>query len=226
VKISDKYPLVALIDTAIAKRKAEERKYLGMSEIGEPCHRKLYYGFYLGKKDMKPRVRRIMDFGHMIEDYVIALLRESGLTVHDRDENGNQFRAYEFEGKFSGGMDGVVEGLIESDKPHVLEIKSANKDRFKAFVKDGVKKTEIKYWAQIQCYMKYFNLEKGLFVILCKDDCELYYERCDYDERFANEMEQKAWNIIYNGKIVPDRAYKKTDYHCKWCDYQEECWKQ
>lgn len=225
MKIGDKYPLIALIDRVIANRKSEVRKYLGASEIGEPCYRKLWYGYNYGKKDMSPRIRRIMDFGHYLEDYVIKLLKESGVTVYDRSDDGTQFRFVDFNGRYSGGCDAIIRDIPDSDRLHVLEIKSANKKRFEQFKKLGVKNFEPKYWAQIHVYMHYFKIDRGLFLIINKDDCELYYERCTYDEKTALMYNNKALQIV-DAIDPPDRHYsKETDFHCKMCDYKQECWK-
>lgn len=213
-----------LIDDAIVKRaeSKESRDYLGLSSIGTECSRELWYSFHQPEKITDPRLNRIFDLGNKIEDYLIELLREAGLTVYTHDENGNQFGIVD--GLLAGHIDGVVVGLPESTKPHVLEFKSAKDSRFKEFVKNGYK-SDAKYWAQVQTYMYYMKLENALVVIMNKDDCNLYFERIKLDKKFAERKILRGKEIAEMTDDIPARQYTKpTFYKCKFCNYNEKCW--
>ena len=100
--------------------------------------------------------------------------------------------------------------LLESDKPHLLECKSAKDSRFKEFVKKGIKEVEPKYWAQIQTYMHYMELERCLYVIYNKDTSELHIERFEYNAMEANYYVNRAKEIAAKEEEETERKYKGT----------------
>lgn len=156
------------------------RGHLGFSQIGNPDDRLLWFRFRWSlPEDISPRARRIFRLGHILEGEVIDLLsRVPGVTVHDRDpETGRQFRFEFLGGHFSGSMDGCIQGLPESSKWHVLEIKTVNAKRFAELQKSGVEAWSPEYFAQMQCYMAASGMERALFVAYCKDSSEIYTER-------------------------------------------------
>lgn len=216
-----------LIDKAIEKRASEkkDRDYMGVSGIGEECSLKLWYSFHKPQKITDPRVNRIFDLGNLIEDYVISLLREAGLTVHTHMENGEQYGFTD--GDIAGHIDGVVLGLPESTQPHLFECKSANSKRFAEFVKKGYKHDK-KYWTQIQVYMYYMKLKRALVVVMNKDNCELHIERCEYDKKYAERAILRAKEIAkFSEADKPMRKYhSKTFYKCKFCQWADECWEE
>lgn len=214
-----------LIDDSISARaeSSDKRTYMGASGLGEECDRKLWYSFHHPKPLSNPRVQRIMDVGHKLEGLVIDWLKGAGLNVYTETENGEQ---YSFSDEMiAGHIDGVISGLVESDRPHLLEIKTANDKRFSEFEKNGVKATESKYFTQVQVYMKYFELDRCFFIVVNKNDCALYVERIEFDPIEAE------W-AINRGKEIANAAEAKRKYKdknffkCKFCDYREECWKE
>lgn len=201
----------------------KHRDYLGASLLGEQCSRKLWYMFKFPMTVDSPKLQRIFDLGHILEDYMIKLLRDAGLTVWDRDEDGNQFGFRE--GKIAGHADGVCIGLPESSAPHLAEYKTANSKRFKSFAEKGCEATEIKYWVQCHIYMLKLGLEDCLFMVLNKDNQDLYFERIKLDKKLA-EMYLERGQEIVEAVEAPERKYSKsTDFRCRWCDHHARCWK-
>lgn len=211
------------IDHAITEKARSEkpRTYLGASSIGEECHRKLWYSFHKPKPILDPRINRIFRLGNLIEDEIIALLREAGFTVYTEDENGEQFGF--IDGPVAGHIDGVILGLPESTKPHLLELKSAKDKSWKEFVKKGYAK-DPKYMAQVQIYMRKMNLENALVIVYNKDTSELYLERIKLKKRHADALISKGKAIAEMGSEPPRQYSSKTFYKCKLCDWKEECW--
>jgi len=198
------------------------RDYMGASIIGEECKRKLWYNFYQPKHMDDPRIQRIFDMGNVIEDYIVQKLKDSGLTVYEKDALGEQFGFVD--GKIAGHCDGVVTGLPESSKPHLLEIKSAKNSSFNQFVKNGVQAQSSTYFVQMQVYMHKLNLERGLFVMMNKDNQEMYFERITYCPFEAEAALNNAKDVIASTS-EPERAYpSSTFYKCKWCNWRKECW--
>ena len=222
-----KYGVARVIDEAIMKkaREKERRNYLGMSEIGEECLRKLWYSYRdMDKVVDDARVQRIFRLGDHVETIVVGLLKDAGLTVYDIDpDTGKEYRVSDLDDKYGGGIDGVVVGLPESAKPHLLEIKSASNKRFNQLLKSGYEEWDSKYKAQIHSYMHYFKLDRCLVVVYNKDTSELYFERIPVDPFEAEVNKQKAQLVISSEQKL-DRAYKKKNFKCNWCKYKEGCW--
>lgn len=196
------------MDTALATKVEKPRNYLGMSEIGD-CARKLWLKFHVGAVDVPtPRMMRLFGLGDMIEARVVKELKAAGFKI-----SGRQKPFKDFKGKFKGHCDGIVEGLPESSKPHILEVKSANDKNFELFQKKGVKGQSFKYWAQVQCYMGYAKLERAIIIIESKNTSDRYQERIHFDKDSFESLKAKAGAIIH-AKTPPSGV---NDWTCEWC---------
>lgn len=212
--------LVQTIDNYLSEqiRKKTNRDYLGGSIIGKECDRQLWYEYHQPSQNDNPRVERIFHLGHLLESYVISLLKHSGFTVyHESEENQFGFK----DGKIAGNIDGVI---IVNDEPYLLEIKSASDKRFAEMVKVGVEQSDPVYYTQMQVYMKYMELNKALFVAINKNDCSLHIEEVGYNSIHADAKINRGKEIV-EMKNEPERKYKtKAFYRCKICSYKEKCW--
>ena len=118
---------IELIDISNERPKKE---YPSGSMIGGDCERQVYFQFRHPKRQENLRVYRIFELGNVIEDHVVEILRKK-FVVHATKDDGSQFNFTDYDNKITGSIDGVIEGLPESSKPHLLEIKSYNENRFK-----------------------------------------------------------------------------------------------
>jgi len=202
-----------------AKRE-DSRNYLGFSGIGDECMRKVWYDFRGYDGTVIPgRVKMIFDLGHKIEELSCHYLRLAGYKLeHAWPDEQMSFSA--INGLFRGHPDGVIHGVTA--KPHMLEIKSANKNRFEQFKKKGFAHDQ-KYHAQIQLCMMYAGLERGFVFIYCKDNCDIHIERMYYDEKIALHFYDVAGTIIASPH-PPERGHKETDIKCNWCHHNMRCW--
>ena len=228
--------LVAADAAMVAGQDRYKRKYLGMSAIGDPCERKLWYSFRHAKTSSFDAVtlKRFED-GHRTEDLLIARLRKiDGLEIHDRDHNNpsRQIGVSDFGGHFSGHLDFVVQGLIQAPKTwHVGEVKCSEKwtdiAKFKASV--GEKNTLLKfsetYYGQAQCYMHYLGLERHWTVVASPGGRQWDACRTDYDPAHAMRLRAKAERVIF-GSDAPSRIGGPTDYRCRFCDFRAICHEQ
>lgn len=213
-----------LLSDSIQKRIDEEKKrdYLGTSILGIECERQLWYTWHEPKREHSPRIQMIFDMGHIIEDYLIGLLRAAGLKVWTQTEDGKQFGFVD--GYVAGHWDGVIQGIPESTKPHLLEIKSINDKGFQQYVKKGVKVNNKVYWIQMQVYMLKSGLENAQFMMMNKNTCELYFERIKLDAAAADGAILRGEEMIAS-KERPRRQYKKsTFFKCRFCNWNETCW--
>ena len=159
----------------------------------------------------------IFRLGDRIEDEVVELLQESGLRVTEQ-----QRVFHDFGGFFRGHWDGRIEGVTK--RPHVLEIKSANEERFKEFRKKTVAAANPVYAAQVQVYMGYSGLDRALWVVYCKNNSAVYTERAYFSREAFTALREKAWRII-TANQAPARTFADPeDVHCQWCDHRTLCW--
>ncbi len=202
---------------AASKRREEARGYLGMSSIGDPCERKLWYMFRgFTPVPLEGRALMIFELGKRIEDIVLEYLSGSGYRIE-----ATQAVFEDFNGLFRGHCDGVIHGITQ--RPHILEIKSANRKKFDMFKADGVQKTYPVYWAQVQCYMGYAGLERAIVVVYCKDNSDIYSERIHFNRHEFEELRRKAYRIII-ADDAPGKAFTQESLECRYCDYRILCW--
>ena len=85
-------PTIESIKEKAESAKHNPRGYLGASEIGEQCARRLYYSFH-GAEQNKRRAGLIWaaDDGYRSEDIIASRLRSVGVNLKTHDENGEQF---------------------------------------------------------------------------------------------------------------------------------------
>lgn len=210
------------IDNATKSRLLENkpRNYLGGSFIGKECERDLWYSYHTPKTVSEPRVGRIMDMGHLLESYCISLMKNSGYEVYYEDENGKQF-GFE-DGIFKGNIDAVI--IIEGT-PCLLEVKSANEKRFNEMVKVGIYISDPVYYYQVQSYMHKMDLEKCLFFVINKNNCEIHAEFIEYNKMDAEYIINRGKEIV-SGEIPPRKYKTKAFFKCKFCSFNSECWNE
>lgn len=214
----------SLVDKAIYERSKNQppRNYVGGSSLGKECDALIWFNYKFPEPTDDPRIQRIFDVGHALEPIVIGWLKEAGFEVYEKDENGKQFEV--IDGKLKFHIDGVICGLPESSKPHLLEVKTANEDRFEDYKKKGVQGCDPEYYGQVQVYMLKFNLERCLFVMLNKNTQELYFERLALNKMEAQFLINRG-HEIGEANERPARKYPSREfYKCRWCAHKEKCW--
>jgi hypothetical protein len=201
------------------------RAHLGASIIGRPCDRSLWYSFrWASERRHEGRILRLFERGSREEATMVELLRKAGCTVWDVDpETGQQFRVSAVGGHFGGSLDGVVIGLVESDKPHVLELKTHNKRSFGALQKQGVEKAKPEHYVQMQAYMYLMDIERAYYLAVCKDDDHLYAERVRAKASAATNALSRAERIICSDRPPHKISDDPTWHECKWCDHHALC---
>ena len=129
--------ILDVIDNSIQEQnsKKEKRSYLGASSLGDPCSRKIQYRYMGEETDIKnhfsPKVLRIFEFGHVIEDMAHGWIYNAGFDLRSSDKNGKQYGFSIADDKIKGHIDGVVcDGPIDMEYPALWECKSANDKSF------------------------------------------------------------------------------------------------
>lgn len=214
-------------------------KRIGAAYAGTECLRQLAYRYHRVKEDTpnekyitQAQLKRHADYGFDTEKHIIEWLRIAGFEVYDRDENGQQV-GYKsaFDGKqyhFAGELDGVIICSPIADIPQNinLECKKATREKFEKFVKNGVEKTSPEYFAQMQLGMAYTNRTHCLFVMVCLDSMDIYYELVPFNLDKAQVLSDKCVKVMATQapEEMPKIGYGADDFRCMFCPYKSTCW--
>ena len=210
------------------------RGYLGASSIGDPCARKLWYGFNdYPAEPFKAETLWNFEDGHRTEDLIASRLRMvKGVELHTHDENGNQFGFSMFGGRFAGHYDGVIRGLIQAPKAwHIWENKACSEKKFKEFQsckfkhgeKNALENWNMTYFVQHQIYMHKENIDRGYLTVALAGGRDIDSCRTNYQPEIAERYIDRAEAII-NATSPPSRISEKPDFWlCRFCNQQENC---
>lgn len=229
-------PVIIAIRKNMEAEKAIEksRPYLGASEIGQECSRRIWYNYNNYKaKPIEWQGCMAIECGHRSEAVVAGLLRGvDGIELYTEDENGNQYGFSDFDGRFKGHYDGVIKGLPQAPTVfHTWEHKDAGDKKFKEFVaaklkfgeKDALKNWNYIYYIQAQLYMHYEGLTRHYLTVSLSGVRDLQSCRTEYNKDVAEAHINKAKRII-DAKLPPARISDKPDYYmCRFCPFSEVC---
>lgn len=226
------------------------RNYLGMSQIGDECHRKVFYSFRNAAKKVFPAsgVMAVQD-GFIQEDLTAFRLRKvPGIELHTTNngtfsntigsqivkdfDSKNQIGFQLLLGHFRGHCDGVILGILEAPKTwHVWEHKSVNEKKFAELVKlrdadekSALGKWDVTYYAQAQIYMHQLEMTRHFLTVTTPGGRDIISVRTEFSRKYAESIIAKAQSIIFDNWTIPARLSDKREfYKCKWCEFQLIC---
>jgi hypothetical protein len=224
----------ALVNEALLAERdiTPPRDYLGASRIGVPCARRLCYELMCAPADegaaLSGRMLRIFEAGHRFEEMTIRWLRLAGFDLRTHNRNGEQFGFSAADGRFRGHIDGVIVAgpEIDVEYPVLVEHKAVRSSSWQDIVKRGVKASKPIYWAQVQAYMAYLEVERTLFVALDKDTQALRYQLTAFDPAAAQALSDKAVAVIRAVAArdpLPRISEDPHFYVCAFCPYRVRC---
>lgn len=223
------------IDAALIARNSRQRPrdYLGGSRVGEECARKLVFEVAHTPKDpgrdFDGRILRIFAAGHQFEELSISWLRSAGFDLRDRGANGEQFGFSTAGGKLRGHADGVIVAGpdVGIRWPALFEHKALGAKSWNDLVKRGLRTSKPVYFAQVQLYMAYLELEVALLAALNRDTLEMHHEVVPLDLAAAQHFSDRAVDILRAadaGEVPPRIAASADFFLCRFCSYATRCW--
>jgi hypothetical protein len=221
-----------LLDVKLLERhkSQEKRDYLGASMLGDECIRKIQLQYMKHESDVSAQNLRTFAIGHCLEDLIAEWMILAGFDLRTKNENGEQFGFSVAEGKIRGHVDGVLKNGPDFCRyPCLWECKTMSNKSWNDTAKRGVLVTKPLYYAQVQLYMAYMNLDENpcVFTALNKDTSELYHELIAFDVEAAQRYSDRAVQIIKateNNELLPCVSNDSSFYRCKMCAFKNECW--
>lgn len=197
----------------------QNRDYIGSSEIGHECARRVWYNFnnYTKAKIDFEGCARIVD-GHLGEELMAKRLQAVEGIELIRDN-----KTYRL-GVIKGHVDGIISGVNGDPKKQVWEHKNVNEKSFKKFQKLGnLKDWNPLYYIQAIVYMEMLGLDSHYLTVATPGgrdfDCLITPE----SPKQARALMQKAERIAQSEE-PPAKMYNTPDYYmCKMCDFREVC---
>lgn len=159
--------------------------------------------------------RSLFETGLYWEDRLLADLEAIGGDVMSK-----QKKVSLADGHLKGKVDGIATGIPEAPvAEHVVECKSHNLKSFTKLVKDKVEKAKPDHYGQMQLYMRATDIERCLYLAVCRDDDARYSERIKHDIVYALKAEQRVVTIV-NAPVPPP---KNESHACSWCKSKAQC---
>lgn len=226
---------LAALDAAMeAAQDADPRPYLGISGIGGPCDRALWYGWRGASTGRigATGLRAIQD-GFAGEEVMATRLRMiPGVDLHtvDRD-TGKQIAVASSDGHVRGHLDGVILGVLEApDVWHVWEHKQVNEARFRKLAKladadesKALAKWDTTYHAQAQCYMGLAMLDWHFLTVGTPGGREYVAVRTAHDPAESDRLLARAERIVASAEPPPRMSDDPEHFECKWCRSFDIC---
>jgi hypothetical protein len=220
--------IINRIYAAIEKEKSSTDLYLGRlgsSFIGEECIRHIWLDWRgFAREGFDGRMLRLFETGHLQEERIVADLRRAGLAVWDKREDGKQFEFIDETGHFITKVDGVAKDLPDSEKtPHILEVKTHNKNSFSGIEKKGIQESKPLHYAQVQISMALGGFTRALYVAVCKDDEKFYVELVGEDKAAQTKLKQKIIKLTEARLRPAGISDDGSSFGCKFCSMKAVC---
>lgn len=210
---------------------ATPRDYLGMSEIGDICSRRVYLKkLGITGPPLNGERLRALAMGHEFEDMTLRWLIDAGFVIHTRNSQGQQFEFVREDGRIKGHIDGAILNgpqVPQLRYPALFEGKALKAKWWNAIVRLGLKKAEPKYWGQLMQYMDASKVFNTLFSCLNKDTAQMYHIVVTIDLAEAQKYKDRGSNILgaLDKQLPPARIGSRPEFHvCKQCEIAESCW--
>lgn len=204
-------------------RREKARRYIGASIIGSPCDALIAYNLRgFPNEEPDPRLKRIFQLGHILEDEVVKDLKQrADMRIWEVDGLTGKQHSYEaWGGHVVCHLDGHIE--LDDEVVRVLEIKSMNDASFSKFKKQGMKFSHPRYYGQVQMMMGMSGMTQTFFIAINKNTSEYHAEIVDYDDFEFAHIKERIERVTANEarKISTD----SSDWRCRGCFKAGVCW--
>jgi hypothetical protein len=220
----------AAIEASVVRKLEAVRLYLGMSQVGNVCARRVQFDWFVAPTHAA-RLQSIFARGHFFEAESRQLLIDAGFEFAPSEA----LAITTLDGAFRGHADGKIvrtpklenSGLI---CPALWEHKAVNAKNWKAIERDGLIKTFPQYATQIALYQAYLDVTNPCLVtIVNADSCERLHFTIPFNAERAQAGSDRALAIIQAsraGELLPRFTDDRGDWRCKMCPHEVRCWER
>lgn len=191
------------------KNKDQTKFYI--TDAGK-CPRSVFFKFKNAPREpMDARILRIFERGENIHRSIFNILYRLRLGVVTEIPIPSQEI-------ISGRADAI---LCIGNENYVLDIKSINSMIFKRMQEPKEENV-----LQIQLYLHYFNIKKGILLYIDKDQQEMKEFFIDYDEALCKSLLDKFYALKdqVEKNILPARlADYPRNWQCSYCQFKDVC---
>ncbi len=208
-EVIDKYYL----DKEKGRDRSKAQNHFYISQTGK-CPRHLFFKFKnVPEKELEPHMLRLFDHG----DHMHQLIMSALTSTRDIHVVASEVKIPPQE-LISGRADAVIS---DGNQLYVLDIKSMNSMIFKSLTEPKPENI----W-QIQLYLYYFRIPKGILLYVNKDNLQLKEFIFDYDPDQAKKLlaDLRFLRNQIDTNIVPKRLESyPNNWECRYCQYKSIC---
>ncbi len=206
--------LKELIDKFYSDRKKDKAQdHFYISSAGK-CGREIFFKFKNAPgKEMDPNILRIFDHG----DHIHQMLMKPLLSVREINVVASEVNIPPME-LVSGRADAIIS---DGKDLYVLDIKSMNSMVFRSLEEPKPENID-----QLQLYLHYFKIPKGILLYVSKDNQDLKEFMIDYDKNRAEKLLQDLADlkVKIDKDIIPARIPTYPEgWQCRYCAFREIC---
>lgn len=195
------------------RQKDKEQRHFYITDAGK-CPRAIFFKFKnVPREEMEANVLRMFEQGDHIHQLIMKSLlstREIHVVASEVDIPPQEL--------ISGRADAIIS---DGKELYTLDIKSMNSMVFRNLNEPKPENID-----QLQLYLHYFKIPKGILLYVNKDNQELKEFIINYDRGLANNLlnELNDLKSKIDRNIVPDRIPDyPQNWQCQYCQFREIC---
>ncbi len=206
--------LKEIIDKFYLERQRDrEQRHFYVTDAGR-CARSVFFKFKNApRKEMEANILRLFDHG----DHIHKLIMKPLLSARDIHVVASEVDIPPQE-LISGRADAIVS---DGQELFVLDIKSINSMIFKTLTEPKEENV-----IQIQLYLHYFQIPKGILLYVNKDTQDLKEFLVAYNKTHVETLLANLGHLKkqIDSNIVPARMPSyPVDWQCRYCQFKEVC---
>lgn len=195
----------------LENQKNREQTRFYITDAGK-CPRAVFFKFKNAPKEpIEPRIMRIFEHGENIHRNIFNILYRLRLGVVTEIP----IPAQEI---ISGRADAI---LCVNSENYVLDIKSMNSMIFRRLTEPKIENVY-----QIQLYLHYFDIKKGILLYVDKDQQEMKEFFVEHDEALCKDLIAKFTDLkgqVEQGVVPARLADYPRNWQCTYCPFKDVC---
>jgi len=193
------------------KRDERKKTKFYISDAGK-CPRQIFFRFKEAPRaEMEPRLLRIFDHGDLVHRKFVQVLDSLGIV-----------EGVEIPIRPSEDISGRADAIVNIDgQRYLVDFKSIN-----STILQSMNEPKKEHVLQVQLYLHFFNLKKGILLYEGKDGLELKEFPVEYDEELVRKTlgEFQRLKINLEKDLIPKRLIDYPEnWQCKYCQFKEIC---